>query len=398
MIAYEPMRTAVYASDITLENAHLMPWRMVLEVAASLNTADYGATVFSGVCGEPGGEWTARGVRVREVRKPKGQHDLESLGEVCREEEIEVLYWPLDWRRARTEILALECGGLRVVWYIPGAWYALRQVAKAACSMHPKVTLSYLAQAVASKRHFVKGLLAQGAHPLITMTDYSRDRLIDLGYPGDAVMTIPPGREALPLMNGPSALFDDWHKALAGNPYFLFFGPPQAIRGVGQILSAFQRVARNHPSVRLVCLFRADPGLDAGTWKQKISRMDCRDRIISIWESIKRADIGAFLNHCHAVLKPFLLVPSEIPLAVIEAAGHGKPVISTGPSGTGLFAQQFGLMVPPGDAKALAEAMMRLLTDEELYADKCRTALWVYENHPTWDVVAARWLAVASEK
>lgn len=374
-----------------------MPWRMVLEVAAHLIAVGHSAVILSGVSSDPGADWTVRGVRVRELRKPKSKKGPESLGEICREEEIEVLYWPLDWRRARTDILSLERMGLRIVWYIPGAWYGLRQVIRAARCVHVRRVLSYLVQALASKRRFVKALLAQGVDPLITMTDYNRDRLIKCGYPSDAVTVIPPGREPWPAADGPSVLFDHWREALNGNPYFLFFGPPQAIRGVGQILSAFERVARDHSNVRLVCLFRADPDVDTATWRQRISRMGCRDRVISIWESVGSIDLGAFLSHCHTVLKPFLLVPSEIPLAVIESAGRGKPVISTGPGGTGLFAQQFGLMVPPGNARALAEAMVRLLVDEELYADRCRAALRVYEDHPTWDVVAARWLAVANE-
>ena len=330
------------------------------------------------------------------MRKPKSDHDLTLLCDVCREEEAGVVYWPLDWRRARTDVLALEQVGVRVVWYIPGAWYNLRQVAGAARFVGPKVTLPYLAQALAPKDRFVRALLAQGTRPLITMTDYTREKLIECGYPGDAVVAIPPGKEVLPAADDSSSLFNQRRETLKSNPYFLFFGPPQAIRGVGRILSAFDDVARRHASVRLVCLFRADPGLDTAIWKDRIDRMGCRDRVISIWDSISRADIGAFLSHCHAVLKPFLLVPSEIPLAVIESAGHGKPVISTGPSGTGLFAQQFGLMVPPGNVQALAGAMMRLLTDQELYADRCRAAVRVYENHPTWDVVAARWLAAAN--
>lgn len=390
------MNIALYTHDLNVENGYLMPWGTVLEVGACLSTAGHSAMILSGVSSEPGAGWTARGVRVREVRKPKNRHNLEPLGEVCREERIEVLYWPLDWRRARTDLLSLERVGLQVVWYIPGAWYGLRQVMRAMCLMRSCATLSYLAQVLAPKHRFVRALLAQGARPLITMTDCTRDKLIQLGYPCDAVAAIPPGKEPLPAVGGPSALFNRWREALGDDPYFLFFGPPQAIRGVGQMLSAFQQVAQNHASVRLVCLFRADPGVNTTSWQQRVSRLPCRDRIVAVWESVNRGDLAAFLSGCHAVLQPFLLVPSEIPLAVIESAGYGKPVISTGPSGTGLFAQQFGLMVPPGNAKALAEAMMCLLTNKALYADKCRAALRVYENHPTWDMVAARWLAAAN--
>ena len=113
------------------------------------------------------------------------------------------------------------------------------------------------------------------------------------------------------------------------------------------------------------------------------------------WESVEPADLDAFIKHSYAVLKPFLLVPSEIPLAVIEAAGYGKPVIATGPDGTGDFVDGFGLTVPFGCSKSLAEAMSDLLSDRGLYTEKCDAAKQVYEEHPTWDEVANQWLMAA---
>ncbi len=120
------------------------------------------------------------------------------------------------------------------------------------------------------------------------------------------------------------------------------------------------------------------------------------ERIFCVWESVAKADLNAFLEACHAVVLPFLLVPSEIPLAIIEAAGHHKPVITTGPGGTADFVREFGLAVPAGQSKALAEAMLRLLEDKQLHADKCGAAQRIYATHPTWDEVARSWLSIAA--
>jgi glycosyltransferase involved in cell wall biosynthesis len=84
-------------------------------------------------------------------------------------------------------------------------------------------------------------------------------------------------------------------------------------------------------------------------------------------------------------------------LAVIEAAGHRKPVITTGPGGTADFVRDFGLTVPPGRSQALAQAMLRLLDDKPLYAEKCAAAQRVYAAHPTWEEVAQSWLSVAEK-
>ena len=390
------MKIAIYSNDLNHWNQHLMPWRTTLEVSNSLCSTGHPTMVLSGVSHNPSSEWLSREVRVRELIKPKDASALASLQEICRDEGIDLLYWPLDWRHPRTDILILERTGLRIFWYIPGAWYGLGQVLVAAFCMRSKPVLPYLAQVLGSRRRFVEKLISDGVRPLITMSDYTREKLIEYGYPSEAVHSIPPGKASLQGINGTPTIFNQWIDVLKDKPYFLFFGPPQKIRGIQQILSAFQIVARQHQTVRLVCLFRSDPGLDISHWQREIERLNCKDRVLCTWESVGPADLDAFLKNCYAVLKPFLLVPSEIPLAVVETAGYGKPAIGTGPDGTGGFVANFGLTVPFARPQKLADAMIDLLLNQSLYIDKCNSAKKVYEIHPTWDEVANQWLMAAN--
>lgn len=57
-----------------------------------------------------------------------------------------------------------------------------------------------------------------------------------------------------------------------------------------------------------------------------------------------------------------------IPVALIEAMAIGRPVVSTQVSGIPELVEhgQTGLLVPPGDAEALAEALLTLIRDESL--------------------------------
>ncbi|MDD2336058.1 MAG: glycosyltransferase family 4 protein [Geobacteraceae bacterium] len=391
------MKIAFYSNDFKPGNVHLMPWRTMLEVSSSLHSFGHSTNILSGVSNLPADEWTISNVRVLEICKPKDASSLKKLEIICNEEKIDVLYWPLDWRHPRQDILSLEKTGLRVAWYIPGSWYGFGQVLVATLCMHSKSVLPYIAQIIGSRRRFVKNLIANGIRPLITMSDYTREKLVEYGYPSSSVLSILPGKAALLCTDGSPTLFNKWNDILIGNPYFLFFGPPQKIRGIQQILSAFEIVARQHSTVRLVCLFRSDPGLDTLPWKRKIEQLNCKDRILCAWESVGPVDLDAFLKNSYAVLKPFLLVPSEIPLAVIETAGYGKPVIGTGPDGTGNFVKSFGLTVSFGQSKKLAKAMIDLLSNQKLYIDKCLSAKQVYENHHTWDEVAIKWLKAAQK-
>lgn len=389
------MNVAIYSNDMTEKNCHLMPWRTVLEVTSGLREFGHHPSIFSGINGNQFKEWTESGVRIREVKKPRNRLARAALQSVCLEEGCEVLYWPLDWRRVPMEVLELEKTGLKIIWYMPGAHYGLKQVLKAACFMKTREILPYLIQVLASKRHFARTLSSLGARPLITMTPYTRDRIIEAGYPPEKVISIPPGKDPVDLPQHEQCQSRQWQHRLGDEPYFLYFGPAQAIRGVNQILSAFGRIARKHSTVQLVCLFRSDPGLSVTKWKQRIARMESSDRIHCFWKSVGPDDLSAFIGNCRAVLLPFLIVPSEIPMAAIEAAGHGKPVIGTGPDGTGDFIDRFGLTVPSAHSYLLSEAMLRLVNDGDLYVQKCKEALSVYENHPTWKDVARQWLEVA---
>ena len=91
---------------------------------------------------------------------------------------------------------------------------------------------------------------------------------------------------------------------------------------------------------------------------------------------------------------PFVLVPSEIPLTIIESMGWGKPIIATVPSGTGEFVQGFGAVAKIGDAHDLARIMVNLITDKMLYSAKSKAMLEKYRNHPSWREVALKWLEV----
>ncbi len=392
------MNFAMFTHDLALHNTRLMPWRTVLEVAAAIDQSEeHSAVVLSGSKDTQCRDCEIEGVPVCHVPKPCGRAEIQSIADICLEKRIEVLYCPLAWRLPLTNIHWIEGkANLRIVWYMPGAWYHFRHVCRAVSALGLKATLPYLYQSLIPRKLYVKKLLKTGVRPLITMTEYNRDKLIRCGYPAERLYAIPPGKT--PVTTEITEGSNVWEKVasrLDGIPYFLFFGPPQAIRGVQHILKAFKYVMQKNDDIALVCLFRSDKGLDSDLWQNKIKKLGFpENRFFCTWESLSGSDLHKFISNCHAVLKPFLLVPSEIPLAVIEAAGYSKPVIGTGPDGTGCFVQKFGMMVRPADSMSLAGAMIKLAEARQLYNELYQSAREVYRDHPTWNEVADRWLEV----
>ena len=100
-------------------------------------------------------------------------------------------------------------------------------------------------------------------------------------------------------------------------------GPPGRIRGVFELLGAFEKAADKLKDICLICLFRADGLLDTEKIRGILSKMKNRNRIYTIWESLDIRELYSFIKACHAQILPFILIPSEIPLAIIETIPAG---------------------------------------------------------------------------
>jgi glycosyltransferase involved in cell wall biosynthesis len=388
------MNIALYIADLTIENQCLMPWRTVLEVLSELKIAGHNTLLLSGRFGIDGiSEVKMFGdVEVFETPRPFEPGCRQVIAAFLNQRQIKILYFPIAFVRDYRPLMQIDnIANCQIAWYIPGGWYKAKQILKSIRYIGLKSALPYLVQAFMPKRFFIKRLIGPGARAVLAMSEYTAEQLCKYGYPPELVFAAPPGKAPVKVRTENSNVYPSVAAQLTGHRYFLFFGPPNPIRGVIQIIAAFSALAKQRPDVKLVCLFRADANVDSWEMRKLVKETGFADQIICFWESINGADLDLFLQNCFAVLKPFLIVPSEIPLAVLETAGYGKPVIGTGPDGTGAFIDKFGLTVPHANAQALTDAMTKLLDSPELYERKCRCAMEVYEKHPDWCSVAKIW-------
>ncbi len=396
------MNLAIYTTELIEERRALMPWRIFLEVAKHVSMSGHGVVIYSG--DGRGASCEIGGQRILYVDKPKTRDAIYAFVNNLREERIQLVYLPIvPGRIYRQLVQRLVEARIDVVWYFGGAWYDLRQIVKAA-NIIPLSQLSpYLFQALIPKRVWVWVLIRSKLFPIIAMTPFTAEKLVESGYPRSSVQAIYPGKEAV-VGTAPGVCSPVVHPCgldsarLSGRRFFLFFGPPAAIRGIYCILDAFRLISVRYPDAALVCLFRSDTNAAGNRTSvmRAIEEVGCKDRILSCWESASPRELDWFLKHAFAVLKPFVIVPSEIPLAVIEAAQYGKPVIGFQGDGTGRYIEEVGLAVPRMDVKSLALAMGRLLSDQDLYRSRCDAARATYASHPTWEEVAQQWLRVGT--
>jgi glycosyltransferase involved in cell wall biosynthesis len=93
------------------------------------------------------------------------------------------------------------------------------------------------------------------------------------------------------------------------------------------------------------------------------------------------------------------LAAEGLPLTILEAMATGLPVVATDVAGAGEVIEDgvSGLLVPPGDEQALADALARLAADDALRARMGSTAVAVVQERFSFETIAHRMEAVYQE-
>ncbi|HXD56977.1 MAG TPA: glycosyltransferase family 4 protein [Thermoleophilaceae bacterium] len=89
----------------------------------------------------------------------------------------------------------------------------------------------------------------------------------------------------------------------------------------------------------------------------------------------------------------------NVPMSILEAFAAGLPVVSTAVAGIPELVRdgETGLLTPPGDHRAIASAVLRLLHDPELASRLAHAARESLVRH-RWEAVRGPWLALYEEQ
>jgi glycosyltransferase involved in cell wall biosynthesis len=118
-------------------------------------------------------------------------------------------------------------------------------------------------------------------------------------------------------------------------------------------------------------------------------RRERLDDRVTLAGAVDRATLAAFYDAADVFVLATLR--ETYCMAVAEALAHGLPVVSTStgaiPELVGATASRgpAGLLVPPGDAAALAAALSRALSDARLRASLADSAWEARRSLPSWD-------------
>jgi alpha-maltose-1-phosphate synthase len=202
--------------------------------------------------------------------------------------------------------------------------------------------------------------------------DGLREELREVGHaPMPSIEVIAHGTDARPLTPPPD------------RPTLLFFGRMSRYKGLDVLLRAMPRIWRSVPDTRLV-VAGAGPLPDADLLRDE--RVEVRN------DHIPEADVARLFRGASVVALPY--VQASQSGVGSQAKAHGRPIVATW---TGelprLVSDGSGLVVPPSDAEAFADATLSLLTDgtraHEMGLAGARTAA----GETSWSAIGAATLA-----
>jgi len=235
-------------------------------------------------------------------------------------------------------------------------------------------------------RTFVQAILDRMAYRravrLLVASDSLAAELISGGERAARITVVPPGRDVAASSGPPPG--DLRHGRQAA---FLCVGNWVARKGILDVLKALSGLDQGSATLHLVGDMRIDPAY-ARRVGARLAQPDLSERVI-VHGPLAVGEVAAL----YAAADVFVLPSLKEPYGTVygEAMAFGLPVVGWRAGNLPYLAEheREGLLIRPGDLKALTAALQRLAADADLRARLGRAAKARALARPTWDEVAA---------
>jgi glycosyltransferase involved in cell wall biosynthesis len=143
----------------------------------------------------------------------------------------------------------------------------------------------------------------------------------------------------------------------------LYVGTEDPRKDLATLLRALALVRRDRPEVHLIKAGRAHFGGQRQHLVRLTDELHLRDAVHFL-DDVEEADLPALYNLASVFATPSLYEGFGFP--PLEAMACGRPVVSTRAGSLPEIVGEAGLLVPPGDPRGLADAILQVLGDPVL--------------------------------
>ncbi len=215
------------------------------------------------------------------------------------------------------------------------------------------------------------------ADAVICYTRAERDQVVDLGVSPDKIHVIHNGIDTSVFVPSESS---------SPKKQILWIGRFTPGKGVDYLLKGFEAFSRKFPDYTLVAVGRGPLRDD---FIRMVREMDLEDRVFLRDFTPNRELPGLYQDSSLFVLPS---LEEGVPRTILEAMACGRPVVCTALPQLVDIVSGCGMLVPTGDAGAVADALSALVSDPALARNLGQSAREKVVSQYAWDDTVARTL------
>lgn len=214
----------------------------------------------------------------------------------------------------------------------------------------------------------------------------TRDIVTDLGVNPRATVVAPPAGDRF----DPDIDPDEVAARVREDPLrVVFVGNLTERKGLDTLVVALDRARRRGAAIELTVVGRTVEPDYVATVRETVTDRGLED-VVTFAGELSDEDLAATLAASHV-----LAVPSQYEgfgIVYLEGMSFGLPAVASAAGGADEVVTdgETGVLVDPGDAGRIAEALVRLDADRDRLARMGRAARACYEAHPGWAETTAR--------
>lgn len=212
-----------------------------------------------------------------------------------------------------------------------------------------------------SKYNLLRRLLTPAIHAYVPVSADIADWLRQtIGVPARKIAMVPNGVDTVRYSPGPAAQVPEQTQTV----WFGTVGRSDRIKNHAGLLDAFALLLQRFPAPQYdLRLAIVGDGPLLQTLRERMARESWAERV---WLPGARADVAEVMRGFSVFVLPSL--SEATPVTILEAMATGLPVVASRVGGVPQLVQegQTGMLVPPTDAQALADALAAYVLDPSL--------------------------------
>lgn len=253
----------------------------------------------------------------------------------------------------------VHCHGLNLVTVSTSLSMQILRSCKVICTPHVDPTLL---------SGNLSAIVVRRFDGLVALTEIERKRMLEVGVDQSKIRMIPNGVDLDTFSNLPTRDYFRKKNRIT-NRLILYAGRIDTLKGCAVLIEAVSLL--QHRMGDCTLLF-AGPDWGSNGYLRELS--DLRNVRTIFAGNLNPTELRSALVACDVFVLPSF--SESFPISIIEAMLAGAPVVATRVGGIPEIVRDeyTGLLVSPGDPKALADAIRRILDDHQLSAELATNA------------------------